>query len=700
MTESGKTTSRVPLRYRSFFDGMHDPACILTTDWVITTVNDAAATYMGYGKEEMSGMAMTQLVTDERTYRFITETLSRTDYIRDYPVRVRGKDGRDRESSVTIWSGGACDGNEVYYAIMRDVTRQRQAESAAFYSTLAERSQAGVYVVQEGIFRFVNPHIQAYSGYGEDELVGMASLDIVHPDDREATRQNAINMLKGKRNTPYEYRLITKDNRITWIMESVTSIDYFGEPAVLGNSMNITAFMETKTRLQEMETLESSILAAIPHAVIGLENRQIIFANDAVQSVFGWKPEEILGRKTRFFYNSDEDYQEIGHRFYPTLEKQSTFSMEFPCLKKDGKPITCFISASRVGHSLTNRRIVVVYQDISERKNAEAAVRESEEKYAAVVEQAVYGVVIIQDTRYTFANRAMAGMTGYSVGELVGMDYRDLFTANSRVLIERRYGDQREDGRVMPPFELQVKKKNGEVIDADIAFGRIHILGETAYMGYVRDITERKKAQKELKRTVHRLRKRLKETVAALASMTEKRDPYTAGHQERVRELARAIAVEMKLPLEQREGLLIAATLHDIGKIYEPAEILSKPDILTDIEYLMMKVHPSIGYDILKNIDFPWPVAEIVYQHHERIDGSGYPMGLKGNDILIEARILAVADVVEAMASHRPYRSSRGIEAALAEITENRGILYEEKVVDACVKLFREKQYSFEDQSA
>jgi len=699
MTEKRKPTTRPPRRYRSFFDGMHDPACIFTTEWVIVTVNDAAAAYLGYDTGEMNGMAVRELIAEDSAWRFLEDSISRKDYVRDYPLHVTGKDGTGRQCSVTVWSGGACDGDEVYYAIMRDVTRQRQAESAAFYSTLAERSQAGVYVVQGGKFRFVNPHIQAYSGYGEDELVGMTALDLVHPDDRETTRRNAIDMLKGKRNTPYEYRLIARDNRITWIMESVTSID-FGGPAVLGNSMNITAFMEAKKRLQEMETLESSVLAAIPHAVIGLENRCIIFANDAVQSVFGWKPAEILGRKTRVFYNSDADYHEIGHRFYPALEKQSTFSMEFPCRKKDGEPITCFISASRVGRSLLNRRIVVVYQDISERKNAEAAVKESEEKYAAVVEQALYGVVIIQDSRYTFANRAMARMTGYSVKELVGMDYRDLFSANSRALMEGRYGDQREDTHVMPPFELQVKKKDGEVIDVDIAFGRIHIHGETAYMAYVRDITDRKKAQKELKRTVHRLRKRLKETVAALASMTEKRDPYTAGHQERVRELARAIAVEMKLPVEKREGLIIAATLHDIGKIYEPAEILSKPDILTDIEYLMMKVHPSIGYDILKNIDFPWPVAEIVYQHHERIDGSGYPMGLKGDDILIEARILAVADVVEAMASHRPYRASRGIEAALTEITENRGILYDKKAVDACVKLFHEKEYFFEDQSA
>jgi putative nucleotidyltransferase with HDIG domain len=214
-------------------------------------------------------------------------------------------------------------------------------------------------------------------------------------------------------------------------------------------------------------------------------------------------------------------------------------------------------------------------------------------------------------------------------------------------------------------------------------------------MGYVRDITARKRAEEELTKSFERIQKRLEETVNALASMTEKRDPYTAGHQQRVTQLAKAIAEEMELPESQIEGTIVAATLHDIGKIYEPAEILSKPDILTEIEMLMMKVHPDVAYEILKNIDFPWPVARIVRQHHERYDGSGYPDGLKGGEILLEARIIAVADVVEAMASHRPYRSALGIEQALAEIIQNRGILYDPDVVDACLRVFRERGFVF-----
>ena len=203
---------------------------------------------------------------------------------------------------------------------------------------------------------------------------------------------------------------------------------------------------------------------------------------------------------------------------------------------------------------------------------------------------------------------------------------------------------------MLPAYEAKLLCKDGAVKDVEIVFGIIKIDGKRADMGYVRDITFRKKAQEEIKRTVERLKKRLEETVNALASIAEKRDPYTAGHQQRVAQLAGAIAREMNLPEDRVESVVVAATLHDIGKIYEPSEILSKPDILTDIEFLMMKVHPEIGYDILKNIDFPWPVARIVRQHHERIDGSGYPDNLTDKEILLEAKILAVADVVEAMA--------------------------------------------------
>jgi len=201
---------------------------------------------------------------------------------------------------------------------------------------------------------------------------------------------------------------------------------------------------------------------------------------------------------------------------------------------------------------------------------------------------------------------------------------------------------------------------------------------------------------KRLRATLESLRKSLDGTVEAVARMMELRDPYTAGHERRVSQLACAIGKEMGLPERQVEGLRVIGYLHDIGKIAVPAEILSKPTVLSDIEVAMVRTHSRSGYDILKNLEFPWPVAQAVLQHHERLDGSGYPEGLKEQDIILEARILMVADVVEAMASHRPYRASRGLGAAIDEIASNKGKLYDPDVVNACVRLFAEHGFSLD----
>ena len=192
------------------------------------------------------------------------------------------------------------------------------------------------------------------------------------------------------------------------------------------------------------------------------------------------------------------------------------------------------------------------------------------------------------------------------------------------------------------------------------------------------------------------MRKALGATVQAIAVTVETRDPYTAGHQRRVADLARSIATEMNLSADQIDGIRMAAAIHDLGKISVPAEILSKPTKLTALEFSLIKTHAQSGYDILKDIDFTFPVARMILEHHERMDGSGYPNGLIGEEILLESRILAVADVVESMASHRPYRPSLGVDAAMKEIEKNKGTLYDNAVADACLRLFREKGYQLE----
>jgi HD-GYP domain-containing protein (c-di-GMP phosphodiesterase class II) len=207
------------------------------------------------------------------------------------------------------------------------------------------------------------------------------------------------------------------------------------------------------------------------------------------------------------------------------------------------------------------------------------------------------------------------------------------------------------------------------------------------------EVNNSKRMQLELQDSFENLKKVMNSTVKAITTTVEKRDPYTSGHQQRVADLSRAIAGEIGFSENEIEGIYIAAAIHDIGKISLPAEILSKPVQLSDIEISLIRAHSQTGYDILKGIEFPWPIAEIVLQHHERLDGSGYPRGLKGDGILMAARIIGVADVVETMASHRPYRPSRGIDKALEEISQNKGVLYETLVVEACLKIFNENEF-------
>jgi len=339
---------------------------------------------------------------------------------------------------------------------------------------------------------------------------------------------------------------------------------------------------------------------------------------------------------------------------------------------------------------------VHIVRDVTARRRAEEELRRVKEFNESIVQNMAEGIVM-QDSEgtFTFVNPAAAELLGYRPEEILDQRWTLIVSPDQWPTV--RDVDQRRMHGEADRYELELIRQDGTrvpvLVTASPIFEEERFAGTLAVFT---DITEQKQAEEELRQSFERLRRSLEGTVTTLISAVEMRDPYTAGHQRRVAELACAIAQELDLSEEQIDGTRMAGLVHDIGKISIPAEILSKPIRLSELEWSMIQAHPKVSHNILKTIDFPWPVAEIVFQHHERLDGSGYPAGLMGEEIILEARILGMADVVEAMASFRPYRPARGIDEALEEISQNSGILYDPEVVGACLKLFTEKGFAFE----
>jgi PAS domain S-box-containing protein/putative nucleotidyltransferase with HDIG domain len=330
-----------------------------------------------------------------------------------------------------------------------------------------------------------------------------------------------------------------------------------------------------------------------------------------------------------------------------------------------------------------------------ERERLLKSLEESKERYRNLIETTSDWIwECDRDGKYTYSSPRVSDLLGYKPDEILNKTLMNIVSPQQEKMFNATYKELLHGQKPINGLENTCLGKNGQVVVLEN--NAVPIFDDEGtflgYRGIARDVTERRIAMETIRKNRDDLHASLEETVASLASTAEKRDPYTAGHQMRVDLLACAIAKQLGLPDQQLEGLHIAAMLHDIGKITLPSEYLAKPTKLTKEEMAIMKCHSEVGYEILKTIHFPWPVAEIVYQHHEHLDGSGYPRALTDKDILLEAKIIAVADVVEAMASHRPYRPSLGIAMALDEIRSGRGTRYHAPSVDACLYLINEKK--------
>jgi PAS domain S-box-containing protein/putative nucleotidyltransferase with HDIG domain len=423
------------------------------------------------------------------------------------------------------------------------------------------------------------------------------------------------------------------------------------------------------------------------------EDMTISLANDKWRCLTGYTREEVEGKRkwTEFIEKGDLEEMFTQHRLRKTDPGFAKKNYEFRLVHRDGCLKNIILTVDIIPGT---KKSVASLIDITDRKQAEVNLLKAEENYRGIFENAQEGIYrTTPDGRFIMANNAMARILGYDSPE-------DLMTCVTDIT-HQLYVNPKERTKIIELIErqgfartdeLQFCRKDGRTIWVYMTMRAVRDeSGQLLYFeGLVEDITNRKES-------VDHLRKALGGVVQAIASLVETKDPYTAGHQRRVADLARSIAREMGLSDEQINGIRMAAIIHDIGKVSVPTELLSMPRKLTNLEFNLIKTHAQSGYDILKDIEFPWPIARMVLEHHERMNESGYPNALIDEDILLESRILAVADVVEAIATHRPYRSALGIDAALEEITKNKGILYDADAVDACLRLFNEKGYKIKE---
>ena len=570
------------------------------------------------------------------------------------------------------------------------------------FKNLFLHSPIGLFILQKGLFVLVNNKFEELTGYSKNEVYNIHYETLVYPEDRTTCRLKGIETIKKAQNIPYRFRALRKDNEIRWVMATITSVQYKGIRSALGALLDITEEKILEERLYEtMEQLKIVIETVQDGITFSDEEGRFYVFNTEMERLTGYTMDEANSSQNflALIYPDENEYAKAYERLSLVREKTSLRNIKTVFTTKHGEKRHVLVSTCLIPYKEKTMYLSICH-DITEQKQAELALKISEEKYRSIFDNAVEG--IFQSTpggRFLTANPALAKMYGYSSPKELQETITDIW---SQLYVESKdrlhLKELLEKDGVIYNFETQLYKKDKSIIWVSIN-ARI-VRDESGnilfYEGTVVDITHRKKTEERLNKTLERLRRAIGITVQTISNIVESRDPYTAGHQTKVSRLARVIAKKMKLPDNVIDGIRMAGLIHDIGKVSIPSDILSKPGRLSEIETQLIRIHPKKGYEIIKDVESDWPIAEIILQHHERLDGSGYPQGLKGDEIILEAKILAVADVVEAISSHRPYRPALGIEAALDEIEKNKGKLYDEKVVDACVRLFREDGFVFE----
>lgn len=686
----------------------------------ILLANEAAARIFGFGcPRALVGVNPLDHVPREHQASLARIVAGALHEDRPIPA-VIGMTARDGTAKFVAVTSALVDfgGRKAALAALREITSEtakddalRAAEESRIQ--LMDAADEGIVIVQDGKLVYANPSVAAVAGVSMQQMVGRSPMDFVDPDEMRPVGELLDRILAGK--TPSEVitmRWTDPAGRPLWAEVREIPSAWRGKPAIMALIRNVTRKRLAEKTLRESEEKYRLLTENTNDMIFTTDlDLRTTYVGPSVQTVLGFTPREHLARDVTqqvtpasLARARGALREQLALGQDPGTDPQRTLTIEMEYYRQDGSTVWLEnrVSAIRdAGGNLTAFHCVA--RDVSQRRRAEEALKASEERFRGLVETTCDLVWETDRTgRYSYVSPRIRDMLGYQPDELLGHTPYE-FIDQGEVQQTRR--DVRTLVASCLPFSLLentwIHKDGHRVALESSAVPIIEADGSLlGYRGINRDITERKRVQQELQSSLKRLERTMQSTIEAFTTTIETRDPYTAGHQMRVTDLACAIARVMGLPPARVQGVQVAGLLHDIGKIAIPTEILSKPGRLSNLECVMIKTHARVGFDILQNIEFHWPVARTILQHHERWNGSGYPGGIRRGDILLEARILAVADVVEAMSSHRPYRPSMGPERALQEITRNSGILYDPEVARACVAAFTTNGFSFAPSAA
>jgi len=572
--------------------------------------------------------------------------------------------------------------------------RLREADRR-FQSLLGSVDMIAIMLDRDGRLTYCNNYFLGLTGWKREEILNRNWFDLFIPPEQHAVR----NLLKDRVANAddawhFHNEILTRSGErrlVRWnntVLRSARG-EMIGT-ASLGE--DVTEQRRAEELLRNSENLYRQLFESNPHPMWVYDTDTLAFlaVNDTAVTHYGYSRDAFLAMTIRDIRPA-EDVPQLKAKI-ASLNPQTSASGVWRHCKKNGEVILVDITSHGLHFEGRKARLVLAH-DVTEATRTRLALAEEEEKFRALAETPLVGTYILDDGRITYANPRAADIFGYARGEMLGHSVLDIIVPEDqeRVIEDIRRLAAGEASELRNEFIGT--RKDGHPVSIGAGGVATTLGGRRVIVGMAQDITDKRRAEETIRHYITRLEHAVLGTVDAVSQMVELRDPYTAGHERRVGELSAAIAAEMGLDDNMQRGLRIAGAVHDIGKIGIPAEILSKPSRISPTEFELVKSHAQQGYEVLKGIDFPWPVAEVARQHHERLDGSGYPRGLKGDDILLEARIMAVSDVVESMASHRPYRPGRGIQEALDEIERGAGKIYDANVVAACLRLFRERKY-------